>query len=1328
VPQHPYQTRLVVNRQGDHLEASWIDGSGQQSRTFPLTLPLSPEDMQELRWYLEVYPQFPGTGDRARARGIAKKIEEWGRALFNALFDSREGDTVYRNLLEAARRRQPCLLTLGSTDPDVLGQPWELMRDDRAPLAFQGITVRRQLVGARPVSDRDLSPPLRVLLIVSRPKDTGFIDPRNNMAPLLDALDVLPEGTVTLDFCDPPTLGRLEEMISDARDREEPYHIVHFDGHGTYLPRTGVGALAFEKAYAATDLVTASKLGDLLARLDVPLVLLEACRGSDLSDRPVFGSLAPALLQSGVGSVIAFSHSVHVEAAKLFVERFYKKLAAGKTVGQALEEARTRLHAERARWLHLGPNAETVDLEDWFIPQLYQVGDDPVLFTGVEGEPRADREGRDEVSLPGFPPPPLYRFHGRAQELLDLERAFRRQPALVLSGGGGMGKTALAREAAHWWRRTGRFDHAVFCSFEQKAGAERVIQLLGQVLEGDTFSSRPAEEQWQTAVRLFRRQRVLLVWDNFETTLPIYQQGEQADSPVVFSEESRVQLRRLYGELTAGEPRGRLLVTCRPDDTLLPGIKKVALGGLARPDSLHLLAAILDREGIATDRPGYERAEVDGLLTMLGDHPLSVSLVAPHFRTLTPTKIREEFGPLLERFKDDTALEARNQSLLASLEFSKRHLSPEAQGVLPYLAWFEGGVFERRLLQFAELTPEAWAPIRSELVATALVAVEEVEHFTTPYLRFHPTLPHAARPGDVPNPEAAEQRFIEVYLAVMQMADQALRRRQPAVGMALLAREEANFYSAIDRAFRRGARQQAVAMADTLHLYFERAGRLRERDKLVAWVRAQVPDVEGLDTTTCNAIRQHAWSRFQQGHAAEAVQAVQDLIRRLESEGLRDEKDPTSQLAVSHGVLGQIYVHVHRPDLALEPLHRAIAGFTRLAGDAARGNLATALGDLANASSDLGQFETALQAAERGLTINREMGRSRSIAVALVQVAAVLKAQERYTEADARYGEALRAARDAGDEQLQGAILQHQGVLQRRQGNPDRAVVLYQQALALFQRAGDRGNEMRTCDLLGSAEQQRKQLEAAEAWYRRAAELAQGKDPERKDEDRAQLAATSHNLGILYQTRAEQATDAESRTALLRQAIDSVQQGLDIHRQMRNQKDAASSYAQLGVLQHMLGELDQAEANLLQGLQISEALNLPDVYKDYGNLADVARDRGDQEAAARWQAKRDAKVAELERLRRGEGAAEATAGVPDGLMRALLSLAQACYQARAAQTPLPADAAEALAQLQEAPAPLPAVASFLHAVAANQPLPPVPADLPPPLGDLVNALAEAVGT
>lgn len=240
------------------------------------------------------------------------------------------------------------------------------------------------------------------------------------------------------------------------------------------------------------------------------------------------------------------------------------------------------MHANTERWLTLGPDPETLDLQDWPIPQLYQVGDDPVLQPQSAGPAATGSPTTPTDGLHGFPPAPRYRFQGRAWELLGLERAFTKHPAVLLHAMGGMGKTALAREAAHWWRRTGRFRTAVFHSFEQQAGAERVVQVLGQALAGENFSSLGSEEQWPAAVRLFRSEPVLLVWDNFKSTLPAFQRdlpgdrgsGFQARSgteagrgknplPRAFDHQACADLQRLYSELTADPmPKGRLLVTC----------------------------------------------------------------------------------------------------------------------------------------------------------------------------------------------------------------------------------------------------------------------------------------------------------------------------------------------------------------------------------------------------------------------------------------------------------------------------------------------------------------------------------------------------------------------------------------------------------------------------------------------------------------------------------------------------------------------------------------------------------------------------------------------
>lgn len=1312
-----YPIRLVVQRQDSGYRARWVEEGGQESALFDLELPLTEADAADLRWYLEKFYGFVGPGTRKRAQGIEKRIEAWGRQLFGACFGGAEGTHVYRNLLEAAKAGRQVLLTLGSNESDFLQQPWDLMRDRRGPLAFQGVSIRRQLIGAKPGAAQALrfELPLRLLLIVARPSGAGFIDPRSSMAPLLDGLDLLPAGAVELAFCQPPTLARLDELISAARKAKKPFHIVHFDGHGTYLPQTGVGALCFERDDHTIDLVAGRRLGDLLARLDIPLVMLEACRTSDLSDQPVFGSLAPALLESGVGSVVAFSHSVHIEASRILVERFYRELASGLSVGQALSESRSALRAKPQRWLHLGPNAATIDLQDWFLPQLYQVGADPVLLAKKPKLGKAAAvQVRPEERMFGFPPKPMYRFHGRARDLLELERAFERHPALLLTGGG-MGKTALAREAAFWWLRTGRFEQAVFVSFEQTATVERVVQELGRALEGSSFSSHSGEEQQKVALQLFRERRVLLVWDNFESTLPQFQQGE-AGGIVAYPEAERARLRRFYEALTEGKGAGRLLVTCRPADAALPGIKERRLEGLERHDSLHLVHAIADIKSIDLEREGYEREEVEQLLDLLGDHPLSLSLVGPHLRSLTPAEICEDFESLLGQFKDESAEEGRNRSLLASLAFSTSRLSAEAQAVLPWLAWFQGGTFEDHILAFTQLSPDAWSAIRSELEATALLQVEELEAFKVPFLRFHPTLPYAARRQEVGEVEAAEQRFVAVYLAVMQEVDAALQGRTAAAGMALMEREEANFRSALEIAFRCGERQLGGRLADTLGLYLRMAARSRERGVLVDWVRAQMPEDERLDGAACAALRDQALSLVGRGRAGEAVGILQQLIARLEAEGLAGGENVIFQLGTSHTYLGQIFGNARRPDLAVEPSLKAIEILEKVTGEAAKGNLSAALANLADAYRALGRHGEALVAAKRALAIARQLGRERNVAAGIGQCAAILRAQQRWAEAEAHYQEALILARRLGDLDLQATFLQHLGGLHLERGEPGRAAEIFEQAMTLFQHAGDAQGEMQTCNSLAAAERQRGQLDAAEAWYGRARELslAQG--------DRAQRGAIAQNLGILYQTRAQQAEDAESRAGWLGRALASIEESLAIELERNNEVGAASSYFQLGVLHRLLGDLDRAERSSREALEIFEPLDYPEVWKVYSLLTEIAAARGDAAAEAEWTAKRDAKLAELKQRHGGGGdGAQLTQ-----LSEPLLALARAVYAARASQSELDPEAAEAVTTLCGMPSPLAEIGAFLRAVSAREAAPPLSAGLPAELAKILDGLLQAV--
>src|SRR5205085_10256393 len=145
----------------------------------------------------------------------------------------------------------------------------------------------------------------------------------------------------------------------------------------------GLGGLCFEDPQDAAKLdrrrhvtVYTSTLGPLLRDHRIPLVFLEACQTAQAEDTSE--SVASELLQRGVASVVAMSHSVLVETARRFVETFYAALAHGHRVGDAMLDGQRGLNADTFRGRIFG--AGELRLEDWFVPVLFQEKDDPQLF------------------------------------------------------------------------------------------------------------------------------------------------------------------------------------------------------------------------------------------------------------------------------------------------------------------------------------------------------------------------------------------------------------------------------------------------------------------------------------------------------------------------------------------------------------------------------------------------------------------------------------------------------------------------------------------------------------------------------------------------------------------------------------------------------------------------------------------------------------------------------------------------------------------------------------------------------------------------------------
>ena len=1134
--------------------------------------PLDDAALAEIHWYLELYSDWPTVVERDRAQRVEQKLEGWGNALRKRVLTNEAGLRLWQQFVDAPGDK---LLTIDATDPRVLRLPWELLADDSGHLFAQSISVRRRLQQATAAPTRPLTLPLRLLVVVARPDDGGFIDPRAVSRPLLAALETL-AGQVVVEFLHPPTLAALTSRLRDRR--QPPVHLVHFDGHGVYDRQQGLGYLLFEDDNHQGDLVDADQIGTLLQQQRIPLMVLNACQSGKQEEANPYASVAARLIRAGVGSVLAMNYSVLVVAAQKFVAAFYGGLATGATVGQAVDNGRfallanTNRHTVTRRDEEGNPYEEQVKLRDWFLPALYQRAADPVLFDQTAAPPPPPQPATP-AALPGaLPAPPNHGFHGRSREMLVLERAFHRYPLVVLHGFGGLGKTTLAAEAGHWFSQTGRFPGgAVFILFEHGGSLAQLCSWVGQRVSGDpNFAVREGDPVANVAA-LLRDKPALIILDNFESVL-----GQKPEMP---PEEVREVLDAVW-QWTGGSVSGKrlsvnggayrgscVLVTTRDtrfnDRRFAPGqgCRHVGLGGLARHDALALAGAVLDTRGIPRERA--PRAALETLLERLGGHPLSLNLVLPQLANYTLAELTDQFEALLPGFVDGNAQE-RNESLLVSLEFSLRRLGEATRQALPDLAVFEGSVFEEYLLLVTEMEAGLWQTARAELEQAALLTAETLPGITTPFLRFHPTLlPYLADQLAPERRAALESRFWQVYYSLSRYLYES-DTQNPHEARAIAWREMPNLRRGFGLAVAAGAVEEAVNFAEYIGRFLTVFGRRRE----LAVLQAEVAklDLGGEDGRLTQAQFRREDQRgdalLAQGQAAAAQQLWQRLLTRLNHAAY----DAAYDIALTQFSLGRAHADQGQPTAALAALRAALAGFQQLA-EAGNKDAQEMVGrvytDIGGNHLSLGQFDEAEQAYENGLKVSREANDYRSVGVKLGQL----------------------------------------GTVAMQRGDLATAVTRHREALQTFQRLNEPQMEAVAWHQLGRVFQQARQWEAAEQHYRESLKI------EEAQQNWLGVAQTCNQLARVAEG-AERPLDAE-RWYLQAQALKD---------QFAPQN--ANTINNLANLYLQLGRLAEAETQARRAVAIDETLDLSaEPWKSYNTLANILLAQGKGAEAVVWRHK-----------------------------------------------------------------------------------------------------------
>jgi len=1082
------------------------------SARFALEAPLGVIEADELRWYLEDYALWPSPLLAERAQRIEEQLAAWGWSLYGAALPMLPTAEVLKSWAAlggscgtgglgcAGKRRLARRFSVevdsasdaGTPEEQVLlareaatlllGLPWELLHDGRGYL-FQGgepVRVRRRLPSEQPVPVAVLATPIRVLLASPRPEDDAcsYIDLRASAGPLVDAMEAL-AGQVEVHLLTPPTLPALRDELDRAKRAGQPYHVLHFDGHGVYDRHAGLGALCFEdpedvrpRGRRRHANVPSPELGALLREYGIALVFLEACQSAQAESANE--SVASALLKTGVGWVVAMSHSVLVETSRRFVESFYRALSQGQRVGSAMLAGQRELQDNPVRGRVFGVGE--FRLQDWFVPVLYQDRDDPPLFREMPSpQTSEDWRARLRKRLGKLPEPPAHGFVGRSRELLAFERLLAGERYAVVRGQGGEGKTALASEFARWRVRARQVACATFVSLETHGHAPAVLDALGRQLLGQGYSVA-AHASFDAALaeveRPLREQPTLLVLDNLESVLaPPFaldrgngSHGATAedgastpsdageDSALASDERERAdEILRLAARLLAcGETR--VVFTSRE---ALPvpfagATQCLELERLSRADAVQLVerALGLDVAGMGHAAEA-QRAEIESLVDAVHGHARTLALLAPALRERGPAATQAALVELIEAMERRFPGQ-REHSLLASAELSLRRLPPGLRERAPVLGVFHGAVDLDMLRHMTGWEAAEVQALGQALVATGLARGEAYNH-----LSLNPALCPYLAAQLVP---AARAALAEQWTEAMRQYAEFLRREQSKnseMAAALTLMELPNLMALLERVEHAGDPEATIDLTTTLHTLLQ----YLNRPRLLARV-AQARDAAS------RSLGEAAWGQAQfraeamrveqllaAGRVGEALTAAQRLHERAQAAGEAVYADADYDLATAFILLGRMLFRAGQAGTALPLLADAQRRFTtveaRAPGCGAAHMVTRCIGERADCLRDLGRLDEAVQAYEQAIALAEQRHNEREVAVGKGQLGTVRLLQRRFPEALAAHTEARERFAALG-EAASVAVAWHQiGLVHHYAGNGEAAEDAYREALAI---------------------------------------------------------------------------------------------------------------------------------------------------------------------------------------------------------------------------------------------------------------------------------------
>jgi tetratricopeptide (TPR) repeat protein len=1076
----------------------------------------------------------------------AEKIEallpKWGRLLYKAVFDHptvREVLAAWKKPNQKAERRFTVFVDeqwIAEADDEkeeqtkkikeakeaavlLLTLPWELLHHGKGYL-FQGakpVQVRRRLPHRQSLDAMTVEPPIRILLVSPRPDDeaAGYIDHRISALPLVEALESLGD-LVQMKVLSPPTFPAFEQELTAALEAGTPYHVVHFDGHGVFSKELGLGGLCFEDPKDSQKLekrrskiVYTEELAAVLHQHRIPLVFLEACQSAQSKDDPT-ASVAAALLDQGVASVVAMSHKVLIETARRFVKGFYWELVRGSRVGKAMLAGQRTLKADTFRIKIFG--AGRLDMQDWFVPVLYQEKEDLQLLTRVPSE-QIQETGKKawQMRLGDLPKEPDHQFVGRSRELLTLERLLGQVSYAVICGQGGEGKTTLAAELARWLVRTRRFDRAVFVTVEDVYDVRTVVDRMGRQMVGNYSVAQydaadllgealhPIEQQ-------LRQYRTLMVLDNMESILPSGGGGETDR----FEPEELKRFFLLCQKLLDITGTALLFTSREPlPQPFHVATRKVTLSRLHQEDAIQLVHQAMRAAGLEPkeDDTRLAQPEVEALVESVNCHARSLVLLAPYIGEFGVQRTTENLGRLMAELHKKYPNE-RERSLFASLELSLRRLPQEMRQKIKPLGLFQGGAHIFPLAEVLELNE-----VERDLLVDQLLQLGLAEAMPYGFFRFHPALcPYLLEEfGENQDRQAAAfARWVE---SMRQLSDFLYEQQfeDAQLSATLTTLELPNLVRLLEHVRTQGDAEATVDLATKLEQLLTELGRkqllarvaaIREKEaqKLLDWSHMQF-----------EASRMQIEGLLGRGNFPGALQEAQALLAKCVYEGERAYPGAPYDTAMAYKLLGKVLIFCGAARDALTPTEEAQKRFQALADQGnkyAAGMVSVSLDQKGACLIHLGRLEEAVIAYEGCIERAEKLENKKEVAIGKTQLGTICMLQNRYGDALNAYEEALKIFAGLGETSKVAVIWHRMGIVHEQTGQFEKAEQAYRQSLSISVQQHDLAGEASTLNQLGNLYDKMNRLEDAVIFLRQAV------DKSVESGDRAKEGIRRSNIAI----------------------------------------------------------------------------------------------------------------------------------------------------------------------------------------------------------------------